>query len=117
MVELYSHKISAEDHSETMSMFCHISHGSRVHTFRHHPTSAMCTLNSVSKPICMFYVEIDGIWSPNGCDTVVLGDGTTVQCTCNHLTAFTVLAGSSGSSLSKDELKSISVLTYVASHA
>ena len=77
----------------------------------------MCTLNSVNNPKCMFYVEIDGIWSPNGCDTVVLGDGTTVQCTCNHLTAFTVLAGSSSSSLSKDELKSISVLTYVASHA
>ena len=48
---------------------------------------------------CNWYDEGASTWSPEGCVTAIDFDGS-IQCTCNHLTSFAVLAEVSSASLS-----------------
>jgi hypothetical protein len=81
------------------------------HTHTHTRARALTIPVSLADVMCVFYVESDGDWIPNGCETVVLSDLTTVQCTCNHLTAFTVLSGASNKPLNKQESDAVSAIS------
>jgi hypothetical protein len=52
----------------------------------------------------------------DGCTTVNNNDGT-IECTCNHLTSFAVLADVSidgaSSSISANDSRALSIITYV----
>ena len=64
---------------------------------------------------CNWYDEASNTWSPDGCVTAIEMDGS-IQCTCNHLTSFAVLADVSASSaealpISNADSRALSMIT------
>lgn len=66
---------------------------------------------------CVFFDEVTFSWKSDGCATTL--SGNQVQCQCNHLTSFAVLADTSGargeskSAISDNHRRGLSIVTYI----
>ncbi len=43
--------------------------------------------------LCVFWNELEKVWSKEGCTTIVHPIDQSIKCTCNHLTTFSIIEG------------------------